>query len=274
MPEFIQMIIDLIKEKTGTTSDAIAWAMLIVGVLIIIFALVGVVISIFLWLKYHKLNKTKNSCGLTGEQAARRILDNNGLQKIKVKCTGSLIFGNSYSHVFRKVRLRRFTYKKNSVTSLAMAAEKSALAVMDKENDPIMKTRNVLIPLQIFGPFMFLPLIIIGIIIDLLIAYNSGTSPNFLFTFIMAGLGVGFYAVSFALTVVVLKAETKAQARSIEILKKEHLANDQEIAWIKELYKLYNLEYVNNMILAFLELLLRVLQIVAAAQGSSARASD
>ena len=110
-------IIELIKDATGTTSDGIAIAMLIVGILIIIFALVGIVISIFLWVKYHKLNKTKNSCGLTGEQAARRILDNNGLQHIRVKCTGSLIFGNSYSHVFKKVRLRRFTYKKDSVTS-------------------------------------------------------------------------------------------------------------------------------------------------------------
>ena len=154
-------IIALIKEGTGTTSDAIAVAMLIVGVLIVIFALVGIVISIVLFFKYHRLNKTKNTCGLTGEQAARRILDNNGLDNIKVKCTGSIIWGNSYSHVFKKVRLRRLTYKKDSVTSLAMAAEKSSLAIMDKENDPVMKTRNVLIPIQMLAPIMFLPLIVV-----------------------------------------------------------------------------------------------------------------
>lgn len=267
----MDQIIQFIKENTGTTSDGIAIAMLIVGALIIVFALVGIGISFALWLKYHKLNKTKNSCGLTGEQAARRILDNNGLQHIRVKCTGSLIFGNSYSHVFKKVRLRRFTYKKDSVTSLAMAAQKSSLAIMDKENDPIMKTRNILIPLQILGPLMFLPLVVIGIILDVIIAINNNTSPTFLATFICAGIGVLFYAVSFALTVVILKAETKAQAKSIEILRDEHLANEQEIESIKELYKMYNLEYVNNMILAFLELLLRVLQIVAAAQGNAAR---
>ena len=171
----MQQIIDFIKQNTGTTSDAIAWAMLIVGALIIVFALIGVGISIFLFFKYHKLNKTKNSCGLTGEEAARRILDNNGLQHIAVKCTGSIIWGNSYSHYFKKVRLRRFTYKKDSVTSLAMAAEKSALAVLDKEHDPLMKTRNVLIPLQIFGPLMFIPLIAIGV----LWVSNRGTGSNF-----------------------------------------------------------------------------------------------
>ena len=155
-----------------------------------------------------------------------------------------------------------------------MAAEKSSLAIMDKEHDPIMKTRNVLIPLQIFGPLMFLPMIILGIVIDLLIAFNNKTEPNFLFTFIFAGIGVLFYAVSFALTVVVLKAETKAQAKSIEILRSEKLATEQEIEQIQGLYKLYNLEYINDMILAFLELLLRVLQIIAAFQGSSSSSGN
>lgn len=272
--EFINAIIEAIKSNTGTTSDAIAWAMLIVGALIVVFALVGVVISIFLFFKYFKLNRKQNSCGLTGEDAARRILDDNGLQNIKVKCTGSLIFGNSYSHVFKKVRLRRLTYKKKSVTSLAMAAQKSSLAIMDKEGDPIMKTRNVLIPLQILGPIMFLPLVLIGLALDLVIAYQNSVEPNFIFTFVMAGVGVALYVVAFVLTVVILKAETKAQAKSIEILRKEKMATEEEIGWIKELYKLYNLEYVNNMILAFLELLLRVLQIVAAAQGSASQSNN
>ena len=267
-------IIELIKEATGTTSTGLAIAMFVVGLLIILFALVGLVINIFLWVKYHKLNKTKNSCGLTGEEAARKILDDNGLQHIRVKCTGSLIFGNSYSHVFKKVRLRRFTYKKDSVTSLAMAAEKSSLAIMDKENDPIMKTRNVLIPIQMLAPIMFLPLIVVGVVIDVLIAMANDRGPNFLWTVILASVGLAFYIVSFALTVVILKAETKAQAKSIEILKADKLATDEEIEQIKGLYKLYNLEYVNDMILAFLELLLRVLQIVAAFSGSSSSSSS
>ena len=266
----MEQIIQIIKDHTGATSDGLAIAMLIVGVLIIILAIVGIFISIFLFFRYHRLNKTKNSCGLTGEEAARKILDDNGLENIKIKCTGSILWGNSYSHVFKKIRLRRFTYKKDSITSLAMAAQKSSLAIMDKEKDPAMRARNVLIPLQFFGPFMFIPLVLIGIIIDVLIMITKdASSPSFLFTFIFAGSGLLFYLVSFALSVVILKAETKAQAKSIEILQKENMATSSELEEIKGLYKLYNLEYINNMIMSFLELLLRVLQIVAAFQGSS-----
>ena len=271
----MQALIDFVKENTGATSDALAIAMIIVAGLICIFALIGIGISITLWVKYHTLNKTKNSCGMTGEAVARKILDDNGLEKIKVKATGSLIWGNSYSHYFHKVRLRRFTYKKDSVTSLAMAAQKSSLAILDKEKDPVMQARNKLIPLQFFGPIMFLPLVVIGILIDVLIMVNTNSSnPTFIATFIAAGLGLLFYIIAFALTVVILKAETKAQAKSIEILKSSNLANDTEIEQIKGLYKVYNLEYVNNMIMAFLELVLRVLQIVAGAQGAASRSSN
>ena len=62
--------------------------------------------------------------------------------------------------------------------------------------------------------------------------------------------------------------------KSIEILRSSNLANETEIEQIKGLYKVYNLEYVNNMIMAFLELVLRILQIVAGAQGAVSRNSN
>ena len=270
----MQELIDAIKENTGATSDALAYAMLFVGALIVIFTLIGVFISIYLFLRYNKLNRTKNSCNMTGLEVARKILDDNGLNHISVKATGSFIWGNSYSHVWKKVRLRRFTYKKNSVTSLAMAAQKSSLAILDKENDPIMKKRNKLIPLQMFGPLMFLPLVVFGVILDIAIASALDKDPNYAITFTCAGFGVLLYAISFALTVVILKAETKAQAKSIEILQKENLATPEEIEQITDLYKVYNLEYINNMIIAFLELVLRVLEIIAQIQGKSSSSKD
>ena len=262
--------IDLLKDLLNTDSAGLAIAMFVVMVLIAIFALIGVGISIFLFFKYHKLNKTKNSIGMTGQDIARKVLDDNGLQKIKIKCAGSILWGNSYSHVWKKIRLRRLTYKKKSVTALAMAVQKSSLAIMDKEGDPIMKARNKLIPLQMFGPLMFLPMVIIGVILDIFLI----KSDSYIATFVAAGLGIAFYVLAFVLTGVILKAETAAQAKSIEIMKAEQLATDDEIEKIKELYKLYNLEYINTMILAFLELVLRVLQLIAKLKSGSTTSSN
>ena len=106
-------------------------ALAIVGILIAIVGAYSLVVSVWLMIKYVKFNKQKNSAGLTGEEVARKILDANDLKHIAVKTTGSLMFGNSYSHFFKKVRLRRFTRHEYSLTSLGMGAQKASLAVLD-----------------------------------------------------------------------------------------------------------------------------------------------
>ena len=71
-------------------------ALLIVGFLIVIVGIVSGITSIWLVIKYYRFNRRENSLGLTGIEVARKILDDNGLEHIKVKRTGSLLFGNSY----------------------------------------------------------------------------------------------------------------------------------------------------------------------------------
>ncbi len=258
-------IIRTVMEETGAKSELLAWAFLIVGALITVVALVSIVVSIMLSIRYVKYNRKKNSIGATGEQVARNILDANGLADIGVSPIGSILFGNSYSHYFKKVRLRRRTYKKDSISSLAMAAQKSSLAVLDKENDPDMKKRNKLIPFITFGPFFFIPLIVVGVVIDLLIhtALPQGT-----FTLIFASIGLVFYLCSFIFSLVVLKVEKKGQEKAYQILKENNLATEEELADIKSLFKLYNVQYVNDIMLSFLELIYRVLQIIAAIQDN------
>ena len=57
-------------------------ALIIVGILIGIVALVSFFVSIWLSIKYVKFNRKRNSSGMTGQQVARKILDDNGLQLV------------------------------------------------------------------------------------------------------------------------------------------------------------------------------------------------
>lgn len=75
--------------------------------------------------------------------------------------------------------------------------------------------------------------------------------------------------VSFVMSLLVLKTEKKAQSRAYEIMRKDGLATDGELEMCKKLFRLYNIEYVNDMITALLELIYRVLQIIAYVQNSS-----
>ena len=266
MSEFFNAVREMADGGLDGVSDAVILAMGVVCGLLIIVSIFALGVSIFLAISYVRYNKKQNSCGKTGEQIARKILDHHELGHIKVSKTGSIMFGNSYSHYFKKVRLRRLTWQKRSVTSLAMAAQKSALAVLDKENDAEMRTRVRLTPLIYFGPIAFVPMVVIGVLLDVLLSTGF---CGILFTV----LGLGFYLLSFVMSILVLKTEKKAQKRAYEIMKEEGLATEEELESCKKLFRLYNIEYINDMVIALLELIYRVLQIIAYVQNSSSSSS-
>lgn len=265
MSEFLNTVRLSADGGLDGVSDAVIIAMSVVVGLLIIASIFALGVSIYLAIRYARYNKKQNSCGKTGEEISRTILDRNELQKIKVSKTGSILFGNSYSHYFKKVRLRRLTWKKSSVTSLAMAAQKSALAVLDKENDADMRTRVRLTPIIYLGPIAFVPMVVIGAVLDLIIFKNE----TGVFTITMTAIGLVFYLLSFIMSIFVLKTEKKAQKRAYEIMKAEGLATEEELEMCRKLFRLYNIEYINDMVIALLELIYRVLQIIAYVQNSS-----
>ena len=266
MSESSNIVREMADGTLDGVSEGVIIAMSVVVGLLIIASIFAFGISIYLSISYVRYNKKQNSCGKTGEQIARKILDHHELGHIKVSKTGSIMFGNSYSHYFKKVRLRRLTWQKRSVTSLAMAAQKSALAVLDKENDAEMRTRVRLTPLIYFGPIAFVPMVVIGVLLDVLLSTGF---CGILFTV----LGLGFYLLSFVMSILVLKTEKKAQKRAYEIMKEEGLATEEELESCKKLFRLYNIEYINDMVIALLELIYRVLQIIAYVQNSSSSSS-
>ena len=243
---------------------ALEIALMIVGILIVIVGAVSGVISLWLIVKYYKYNRRQNSLGMTGMEIARSILDANGLQKIKVKRTGSLLFGNSYSHYFKKVRLRGLIRHETSLTSIGMGAQKAALAILDKEDDPDMKKRIRLVPLITFGPFMFIPLVLVGVVLDYFVFNGTGG----VCTLVLGALGLLFYAYSVVLSVLTLKTEKKAQNKAYEILSRDYHITEEELSALKELFHLYNIQYVNDIILSSLELLYTVLEIAIAVSGN------
>ena len=249
-------------EAFKNVSPTLQWVIFIIGCLIAVVALFAAGVSIWLMIKYIRFNRMKNSSGLTGGEIARKILDQNGLQDIPVSTFGSLFFGNSYSHYFHKVRIRRFTKNQKSLTSLAIGAEKATFAVLDKEGDPDMRQRVALTPFIYLGPFAFIPLLVLGILIDIIVFGFTGIA-----TVGSALVGLLLYLFSFLLSVKVLKTEKKAQTRACQALLDQGLATQEEVGLMQELFNLYNLQYIVDIIIAFLEMILKALEITSQLQG-------
>ena len=239
-------------------------ALIVVGILIMLVGIVSGITSIWLVIKYYRFNRRENSLGLTGIEVARKILDDNGLEDIKVKRTGSLLFGNSYSHYFKKVRLRGLIRHETSLTSMGMGAQKASLAILDKEGDEDMKKRIRFVPLVTFGPFAFVPLIFVGAMLDFFVFSGSGIC-----TLVLGVIGLLFYVYAIVLSVLTLKTEKKAQNRAYEILERDYHVTDDELSALKELFHLYNIQYINDIILSSLELLYTALEIAIAVKGNA-----
>ena len=96
----------------------------------------------------------------------------------------------------------------------------------------------------------------IGALIDFFVLSGSGIC-----TLTLGFLGLAFYAYAVVLSVMTLKTERKAQERAYDILENEYHITPEELSDIKELFRLYNIQYVNDIILSSLELIYAALRI-------------
>ena len=132
----------------ATKIDGIELALVVVSILLGIAIVVALIAQIAIIIGYIKGNRMQNSLGLTGGDFARRLLDQNGMPEVQVKkCTflRMLLFGNHYSISKRTVYLRKRTIDKTSVTSVAIAAQKVALAEQHRDGNKAMIIRLSLI---------------------------------------------------------------------------------------------------------------------------------
>ena len=146
---------------------------------------------------------------------------------------------------------------------MGMGAQKAALAILDKEGDEDMKKRVRLVPLITFGPFAFIPLILIGGLLDYFVFSGGGMC-----TILLGGVALLFYAYSLVLSVITLKTEKKAQQRAYEILDRDYHITGEELSALKELFHLYNIQYINDIIISSLEMLYVMLEIAIAVKGN------
>ena len=113
-----------------------------------------------------------------------------------------------------------------------------------------------------FG-FTEIALLLIGGELDYFVFNGSGIC-----TLTLGGLGFLLYVYAIVLSVLTLKTERKAQNKAYDILARDYHITDEELSALKELFRLYNIQYVNDIILSSLELLYTILEIAIAVKGN------
>ena len=111
---------------------------------------------------FSKYSKVSNRRGMTGADAARYILDINGLRHVRIE----RINGNLTDHFDPRsnvVRLSDSTYASTSVGAIGVAAHECGHAVQYATDYAPIRIRNAIVPVVNICSKLSIPIIIIGL---------------------------------------------------------------------------------------------------------------
>ncbi|MFI3200672.1 MAG: zinc metallopeptidase [Eubacteriales bacterium] len=198
-------------------------------VLVLIGAIISMIASARVQSTFNKYNNICSASGLTGKEAAEKILKAAGLSSIRVEhVSGSL--SDHYDPGKKVLRLSDDTYSSNSVAAIGVAAHECGHAIQDKEEYKPLVLRSTLVPAANIGSKMGMPLIILGVILS----YN--------YALIQVGIWVFSLAVLFQL--VTLPVEFNASSRALQIVGDQGILGTHEVKDCKKVLDAAAMTYV------------------------------
>ena len=245
-------------------SRGLAITYIIISLLLVIMAVVAFVMWIIVAIKYFAGNRKETSNGKNGLQVAREMLDKAGLQHIKVQKANifrALFFGNCYSITKKTIFLRGMIANKKSLTSVGLALQKVGIAQLCESGNKTAITRNGMQIVNLFGPILFLPIVLIGAVIDFLLFKVFG-----IFSIIAIAISVVILVAGFVVTLLNIPVEKKANQMALETMQKTGVLNEEEQKIVKNVFDAYIVAYVMDFIVAVLRIVQLVLEIVMNAQ--------
>lgn len=187
---------------------------------------------------FSKYSGVRNSRGYTGADAARAILDRNGLPYIRIEhINGELT--DHYDPSANVIRLSDSVYNNDSVAAVGVAAHEAGHAVQYAEGYGPIKVRSAIIPITQFGSNLSTPLVILGIIF----------SSNVLIT-----AGILLFCTVVLFQAITLPVEFNASGRALKVLREEHFLDDDELKGAKSVLTAAALTYVAAMFSALASL--------------------
>ena len=187
---------------------------------------------------FSKYSGVRNSRGYTGADAARAILDRNGLSYIRIEhINGDLT--DHYDPSANVIRLSDSVYNNDSVAAVGVAAHEAGHAVQYAEGYGPIKVRSAIIPITQFGSNLSTPLVILGIIF----------SSNVLIT-----AGILLFCTVVLFQAITLPVEFNASGRALKVLREEHFLDDDEMKGAKSVLTAAALTYVAAMFSALVSL--------------------
>ncbi|MBP3961341.1 zinc metallopeptidase [Paenibacillus lignilyticus] len=187
---------------------------------------------------FNRWSEVPINSGLTGYQAARMMLDRNGLHDVPVEPVPGTL-SDHYDPIHRVVRLSEPVYYENSISAVSVACHEVGHAIQHSVHYPMLTLRHKIFPIVNFAS---------GVAPFLLIA-------GFLFQATgLIGIGILFFSCAVAFQLVTLPVEFNASSRAREIMISEGFITNEEERGVAKVLNAAALTYVAAALISLLEL--------------------
>ena len=132
--------------------------------LIIIIGVVGFIVQTRLQNVFNKYSKVLAPGGMTGREAAEKMLRDYGIRDVKVVSTPGKLTDH-YNPTNKTLNLSASVYNSNSVAALAVAAHECGHAVQHAEGYTPLQIRSVLVPVVQFSSMWAQLVLIVGLLL-------------------------------------------------------------------------------------------------------------
>lgn len=221
-----------------------------------ILVLIGVILCVWASSRvnstYRKYARVRCYSGMTGAQAAQRILQMSGIYDVQVQhVSGELT--DHYDPAHKVLRLSDSVYGSQSVAAIGVAAHECGHAVQHQKGYLPLKIRSALVPAANIGSKLGLPLVILGLILGIGFELPGGGY------FSLAQIGIWVFSLAVLFQVVTLPVEFNASGRALKMLGSYGIMSQDEVEDCKHVLGAAALTYVAAAASSVLQLLRLIL---------------
>lgn len=193
---------------------------------------------------FKKYSKQFSSRGLTGAEAAQRVLSANGVRGVRIdRVSGNLT--DHYDPKTNVIRLSDSVYSSTSTAAIGVACHEAGHAVQYAESYAPIKLRAAIIPLTNFGSRLAMPLILLGIVCTFLGEFST----------VLVYLGIAAFGLSLVFQLITLPVEFNASRRAMQAIESSNLLTVEEQKGARKTLSAAAMTYVAATAVAFAQLL-------------------
>lgn len=223
----------------GLMWDPTYW-LVVVGAVICLIAS-GVVRSTF-----NKYSKQMSRSGMTGAQAAKRILQSAGICDVEI-CHISGNLTDNYNPGKHTLNLSDSVYNSTSVAAVGVAAHECGHAIQHQLGYAPLNFRTAIVPVANIGSLIAWPLILIGAL------FQSGMGSR------LITIGILCFSLAVLFQLVTLPVEFNASARALRILGDSGILAEDELGSTRKVLRAAAMTYVASAAAIILQLLRLIL---------------